>query len=140
MAVASITIIIPMLNEEQFVIRCLDSVLPQLGNLTSWEVLCVDGASTDRTSKIVSEFAERDPRVTLVANPNKTVPFGMNIGIRRARGDAILRMDCHATYAPDYVGQCLEVLQRTGADNVGGYISTEPDVNSATGRAIATAI
>src|SRR5262249_55567236 len=45
---------------------------------------------------------------------------GMNHVIRRARGDVIVRMDVHAEYASDYLSRCIEVLERTGADNVGG--------------------
>lgn len=135
-----VSIIIPMRNEEGFVARCLDSVLGQLGNLPECEVLCIDGASTDRTRSIVAEYAKRDPRIRLIDNPRKIVPVSMNLGIRESRGDVIIRLDCHAEYAPDYLRSCLEVLQRTGADNVGGYVETASDGGSATGRAIAAVL
>jgi glycosyltransferase involved in cell wall biosynthesis len=128
-----------MRNEERFVGRCLDSVLPQLDALSGAEVLCIDGASMDGTRGIVLGYAAGDSRVRLVDNPARIVPVGMNLAISQAKGEFIMRLDCHAQYAADYVQKCLEVLQRTGADNVGGYMQTLPGSDSPTGRAIAAA-
>lgn len=135
-----LTIIIPMRNEERFVSVCLDSVLSQLKDFPECEVLCVNGASTDRTSEIVLEYAKKDFRVRLIENPQKIVPTGMNKAIRQSSGDIIIRLDCHAEYDTDYIKNCVEVLKRTGADNVGGYIDTVPANNSSISRAIAAAI
>ena len=44
----------------------------------------------------------------------------MNEVIRQARGELIVRMDVHCEYAPSYVRACVDVMRRTGADNVGG--------------------
>ena len=40
--------------------------------------------------------------------------------VKQATGDVFVRMDVHCEYAPDYVRKCVETLERTGADNVGG--------------------
>ncbi len=134
-----ISVIIPMRNEENYVGPCLDSVLAQVQERADIEVLCVDGASTDRTAAIVQEYARRDARVRLVDNPGAIVPVGMNRAIAQARGDVLIRLDCHAEYAADYIARCVEVLERTGADNVGGYMTTRPGRDTAVGRAIAAA-
>jgi len=134
-----VSIVIPMRNEESHVAACLDSILPQLDDLDDAEVLCVDGMSKDNTRQIVAEYANRDGRVVLVENPERIVPTGMNKAIQMAKGDVIVRLDCHAKYASDYLSSCLEVLQRTGADNVGGYVTTLPARNTHVGRAIAAA-
>ena len=128
-----------MRNEELFVSRCLNSVLCQLKYIPDCEVFCVDGASTDRTRQIVEQYAERDRRIYLIDNPQKIVPTAMNKAIRIARGEYIFRLDCHAEYAPDYFRNCLEVIRRTGADNVGGYWTTLPSKETRCGRAIAAA-
>jgi GT2 family glycosyltransferase len=60
----------------------------------------------------------------MLDNPGRIVSTGLNAAIRAARGDIIIRMDAHTTYAPDYVRQCLAVLEETGADNVGGPMQT----------------
>lgn len=134
-----VTVIIPMRNEEAYVARCLDSVLAQLKDRTDIEVLCVDGASTDRTAAIVETYAARDPRVRLLLNPDRFAPHAMNRALRVARGDVLIRLDCHATYAPDYLAQCVAALERTQADNVGGYATTLPGSDTLIGRAIAAA-
>jgi len=53
-------------------------------------------------------------------NPRQVTPAGLNLAIRAARGRIIVRMDAHTEYAPDYIVRCVEILQQTGADNVGG--------------------
>jgi hypothetical protein len=63
----------------------------------------------------------------------------MNKAIRQSRGEIIIRLDCHAEYPSDYIQNCLEVIGRTGDDNVGGYIVTLPADDSSVGRAIAAA-
>lgn len=136
----AVTVIIPTRNEEAHVARCLDSVLGQIQGRKDVEVICVDGASTDRTRQIIARYCRQDGRITLLDNAAKIVPAGLNLGLAQALGDVILRMDCHATYAPDYIARCEEVLERTNADNVGGYITTVPASDSAVGRAIASAI
>ena len=83
------------------------------------EILVADGGSTDGTRDIVARLAAEDRRVVLVDNPRRLQAAGMNEAIRRARGDVIVRMDVHCEYARDYVRKCVEVLERTGADNVG---------------------
>ncbi len=134
------SIIIPMRNEEAYVSKCLDSVLTQIQGRNDLEVLCVDGASDDRTRQIVLEYAERDSTVKLVDNPKKIVPVGMNKAIAQAKGEVIIRLDCHAEYDSDYITKCLEVLGRTGADNVGGYLRTVPGSDTTVGRAVAAAL
>jgi len=134
-----VSVIIPMRNEAAYVARCLDSVLAQVAGRDDVEILCVDGASTDRTAEIVADYARRDPRVRLLHNPRRIVPVAMNLALAEARGEVIIRLDCHSEYAPDYIAQCLAVLHRTGADNVGGYITTRPGRDTPVGRAIAAA-
>lgn len=135
----SVSVIIPMRNEQRYVARCLDSVLAQVGGRHDVEVLCVDGASRDNTAHIVEQYAANHPSVRLIRNPGQIVPRGMNIGLAEARGEVVIRLDCHAEYAPDYIDRCIEVLQRSGADNVGGYMRTLPGDDTPAGRAIAAA-
>jgi len=72
-------------------------------------------------------MAGRFPQLRVLNNPGRIVSTGLNAAIQAARGEIIIRMDAHTTYAPDYVRQCLAVLQETGADNVGGPMRTRAD-------------
>jgi cellulose synthase/poly-beta-1,6-N-acetylglucosamine synthase-like glycosyltransferase len=115
-----VTIAMPCLNEERFIAACLDSVRAQDYPADRIEILVAHGRSTDRTAAIIAGISASDPRVRLVDNPESLQAAGMNHVIRQARGDVIVRMDVHAEYAPDYVRRCVEALEKTGADNVGG--------------------
>lgn len=133
-----VSAVIPMRNEEKFVEKCLDSLLKQVEG-RDYELLCVDGMSTDRTQEIVREYCARSDQVRLIENPKSIASAAMNLGIKHAKGKYILILGCHAEYSPDYIDKCIEVIERTGADEVGGYMTTLPGDDTATGKAIAEA-
>lgn len=115
-----VTVAIPCLDEARFIGPCLRSVLGQDYPPDRLEVIVADGGSTDGTLETLSVLAQGEPRLQVIANPDRIQAAGMNAILRRARGDVIVRMDVHCEYAVDYVRRCVEVLERTGADNVGG--------------------
>ncbi len=134
-----ISVIIPMRNEEGFVGKCLQSFLSQIESRDDVEILCVDGMSTDKTREIINQFSKINSNIRLVINPHKIVSTSLNIAIPGSRGEYIVVAGCHAEYAPDYLTKCLEVIQRTGADQVGGYMVTCPGSNTNIGVAITAA-
>jgi succinoglycan biosynthesis protein ExoA len=115
-----VTIAMPCLNEERFIEACLACVQRQNYPPDRFEVFVADGGSSDQTRAIVRRLAAEDRRIVLLDNPERIQAPAMNRMIRAARGEIIIRMDVHAEYADDYVRRCVEVLARTGADNVGG--------------------
>ncbi len=114
-----VSIVIPVRNEEKYIGACLASIVAQdyAGDL---EVLVVDGMSEDRSSDIAVRFSETYPFIRLLKNPKRTTAAAMNIGIREAAGEIVVRVDGHTILEPDYVRRCVEGLCRTGAGNVGG--------------------
>jgi glycosyltransferase involved in cell wall biosynthesis len=134
----TVSIICPIRNEEKYIGRCLDSLVRQTYDRSAIEILVVDGMSDDRTRDIVREYQSRFPNIRLLDNPRKIVPCALNIGIAAASGRYILRMDGHASAAPDYVEQCVTALDFYGVDCVGGPIVSVNE--SATGKAIALAM
>lgn len=117
---ASVSLIVPCHNEENYLsalFACLDA---QKVPGSTIEIIFVDGMSTDRTPAILAEYARTRPNVKVLENRDKIVPYAMNLGIRAATGELIVRIDAHAEYAPDYVAKCLEFSNSTGAENVGG--------------------
>lgn len=115
-----VTIAMPCLNEERFIETCIRSVLAQDYPSDRLEVLVADGRSTDRTREILARLSAEDPRIRMIDNPAKIQAAGMNAILQQARGEIIVRMDVHCEYATDYVRKCVDVLEKTGADNVGG--------------------
>jgi glycosyltransferase involved in cell wall biosynthesis len=135
----SVTIIIPCLNEERFIEKCLDSVVAQDYPKDKLEVLVVDGMSNDGTRELVKVYADRFPFVELKDNPKKVTPAALNIGIRSAKGEVIVRMDAHAEYPRTYISTCVEYLKTTGADVVGGPVATIAGAETMIARSIALA-
>lgn len=117
-----VSVVVPMRNEELYIAECLRSIVEQDYPKDSLEILVVDGLSDDRSREIVEEFGEKHPLIKLLDNPRRIVPTAMNIGIKEARGEVIIRVDGHCRLAPDYVSQCIRHLKETGAACVGGAI------------------
>ncbi|HZR30018.1 MAG TPA: glycosyltransferase family 2 protein [Terriglobales bacterium] len=132
-----VSVVIPVRNEEKFIDKCLDTVIANSFPASQYEILVVDGESTDRSREIVVEKQSQFPNLRLLRNPQKVVPSGMNIGIRQAKGRYIIRMDAHSEYPTDYIANCIAELQRTGAANVGGRWFTRPGSDSLVAKTIA---
>jgi succinoglycan biosynthesis protein ExoA len=115
-----VTIAMPAYNEEKFIEACIASVQAQDYPADLIEILVADGRSTDKTRDILARLAEADPRIRVIDNPARLQAAALGLLVKQASGDVIVRMDVHCEYAPDYVRKCVEVLDRTGADNVGG--------------------
>ena len=135
-----VSVIIPCRNEEKFVARCLDSILANDYPTDQLEVLVVDGMSEDGTRAIVKQYAQAYGLVRLLDNPKSIIPAAMNIGIRNACGDIIIKMDAHSVYPLDYVSKCVKYLMEYDADNVGGVLVSKGRDESAIAKAIALAL
>lgn len=132
------SIISPVRNEEKCISECLTSLVNLEYDKNKYEILVVDGMSTDSTRNIINEFASKYPNIRVYDNPHLTVPYGLNIGIEQAKGNVIVRVDGHAALHRDYLQQCEKYLTQTNAECVGGLIES---VNRTyTGRAIALAM
>jgi glycosyltransferase involved in cell wall biosynthesis len=135
-----VSIIVPCRKERRYVADCLESIRQNDFAADSLEVLVVDGASDDGTREIIESYARQWPSVRCLDNPAGTAPAALNIGIRVARGDIIMRMDAHCHYPRNYVSMLVQWLDKSGADNVGGVCRTLPGSESRTARAIAIAL
>lgn len=120
-----VSVIIPVFNEERYIKNCIDSLLYQDYPIENMEWIFVDGCSSDNTVLIIKDFKKRYPKlIKILNNPNKTVPYAMNIGIKASVGKYIIRLDAHSEYANDYISKSVYCLETTDADNVGGVAET----------------
>lgn len=121
-----LSVVMPCYNEADFIRACLESVLAlRLPAGATMELFVVDGMSTDGTREAVQEATARHPEVELLDNPRRIQSSALNLAIPRCTGDYLVRLDAHAVYPPDYLVLCLETAVRTGADNVGGIVTTK---------------
>ena len=103
------------------------------------ELIVADGGSTDGSVDRLCAAAERHGvPVTVLDNPQRWVSQALNLCVAAARGDLIVRVDCHSRYPPDYLRRCVEAAEETGAANVGGVFV--PRGRTPTERAVATAM
>ena len=115
-----VSVVMPCRNEEAFIEECMGSVLAQDYPRDRLEILVADGMSVDRTREILGRLRAEEPRIRVIDNPARIQAAGMNAALEAARGEVIVRMDAHCEYQGDYLRRCVEAMQRTGADNVGG--------------------
>jgi len=131
-----ISIIIPILNEEKYIKNCLDSIVKSDFDKNQMEVLLIDGGSSDKTIEIIREYQKKYPFFKLFHNPKKIVPVAMNIGIKEAKGEYIIRLDAHSSYPKDYFTKLIYWHKKLNADNVGGVVVTEIKNKTLTSNAI----
>jgi succinoglycan biosynthesis protein ExoA len=132
-----LSILVPCFNEADHIKPCLESVLSDIEHLP-YEVLIIDGRSTDGTIDIVREMQCHNPRIRLLDNSHRLQAYALNIGIQNSHGDILIRIDAHSIYPPGYVRRCMDLSVRTGAENVGGIM--QPVGRGLAQRAIAVAI
>ena len=110
----------PVLDEERHLAESVAGVLAQDHPM---EIILAVGPSKDGTERIARELAASDDRITVVENPTGTTPDALNLAIAASRHDIIVRVDAHGQLAPDYIDKAVELLERTGAANVGGHMA-----------------
>ena len=137
---AAVSIIIPCRNEVRFIPACLNSVLENGYPLECLEVLIVDGMSDDGTRDLLREYAARHHFIRVVDNVQKLTPYALNIAIREAKGEVLMRMDAHTVYEKGYIARCVGVLLKYGADDVGGTLRIIPQTDTFMGRSIVKAL
>jgi glycosyltransferase involved in cell wall biosynthesis len=135
-----VSIVIPCRNEKHYIGACLDSILASDFPQERLEVVIADGMSDDGTRELIREYVSAHSRITMIDNPKGTTPCGMNLAIRAARGEIIVRMDAHAMYPPDYLRRLVAAQAETGAENVGTLVVTLPADGTPVAAAIATGL
>ncbi len=93
-----ITIVMPCYNEEDYIEKAVLTLIENNYPEDKIQILVVDGRSQDKTQYIVNKMIAKYPFIKLLDNPNKTVPYALNIAIRESVGEFILRVDAHSEY------------------------------------------
>lgn len=109
-----ISIIIPVYNTEQYLDRCVESVLAQ--SYRAVEVLLIDDGSTDSSGALCDRWAEKDARVRVVHKENGGSSSARNIGLDMAKGDYIAFADSDDYLAPDMLALLYSALKSNLAD------------------------
>jgi len=120
-----VSILIPIRNEAACIEECLEAVLAQDYPHDRFEILVADGMSNDGTREKLFQIQKLHPQLHVFTNHREIVPTGLNKLIRQALGEILIRVDGHTIIHPDYIRNCVELLQSSGADNVGGRMNAQ---------------
>ena len=118
----AISVILPVLNEESHLEGAVLSVLSQdyRGPL---EIILALGPSRDLTNEIATKLASQDNRVKLIDSPTGKTAAGLNIALAASKSPVVVRVDGHAQIPKNYISLIVEILNKTGAVNVGGVMA-----------------
>ena len=116
--------ILPIRNEEKYLADAVSAILAQHydGKL---EVILAVAPSTDKTLEIAQQLHINDPRVVIVDNPTGRTAAGLNLAIAASQYSIIVRVDGHSNIPSNYCQLVSEILEKTGAVNVGGVMAAE---------------
>ncbi|NDL57438.1 glycosyltransferase family 2 protein [Phytoactinopolyspora mesophila] len=120
----AVSVIMPVRDEERHLADAVARVLSQ-DYPGEMEVVLAIAPSRDRTAQIAADLAAGDTRIRLVDNPAGKTPAGLNAAIGEARHGIVVRVDGHGLLSEGYIRSAVEVLEKTGAANVGGIMHAE---------------
>ena len=109
---AEISVLIPVYNVEDYLERCLDSVIGQ--TFSDLEILCIDDGSTDRSGKILDRYAEQDSRLRVIHKENSGYGNSMNLVLSLASGTYIGIVESDDYIEPDMYEKLHESLCQGG--------------------------
>jgi len=117
-----VSIVIPTLNSESTLEKCLDSVNNQ--KYSTFEIIVVDGGSDDKTIKIADKFG-----VKLINANVKSMTKQTNIGAFQSKGDYIYRLDSDVVLSPNVVGECVKKCELENCNAVATYWGPETSIS-----------
>jgi len=132
-----VSVLMPCRNEAGTIEACISNVFEFDPPEGGFELIVIDGMSDDGTRERLERMKERCKGLVVIDNPKRFVPHAMNLGIRRARGEFIVRVDARCVHPRNYLVELLALSMLTKADNVGGVL--QPMGTAYTQRAIAHA-
>ena len=128
-----VSIIVPVYNVEQYLRRCIESLLSQTYH--NFELILVDDGSTDSSGAICDEYALADERIHVIHKPNGGVSSARNAGIDAVKGEYILFVDSDDRVEPQHISNMIpledEDLVRAGFKRMkNGVISDEQQMKA----------
>ena len=119
-----VSVILPVLNEEPYLTQAVGAILSQ-DYLGQMEIVLSIGPSKDRTLEVAQGLAAQDSRVVLIENPTGRTAAGLNLALSKSRFPIIVRVDGHAEIPRNYISLAVNILNETGAVNVGGMMAAQ---------------
>lgn len=127
-----ISVIIPCKNEEQYIGKCINSVINSDYPKDYLKIIVCDGMSSDSSPEIIQKYSENYQNVKFLVNKEQITSTALNSGITAFNADVYIILGAHAEIYPDYIDKCVETLysdRETGC--AGGIIEniSENDIS-----------
>ena len=110
----AVSVIMPVYNAGKYLHECLDSLLAQ--TLENFEVICVDDGSSDDSPAILSEYAEKDQRFTILTQDHGGAGAARNLGMSHAKGKHLIFLDSDDRFLPRMLELSVKKAEETDAD------------------------
>lgn len=94
-----ISIIVPVYNVEQYISKCLDSILSQ--TYKNIEIIIINDGSTDTSGAICDAYAQRDMRIKVIHQENQGLSAARNVGLTQAQGMYVGFVDSDDWISPE---------------------------------------
>ena len=110
-----VSVIIPVYNVEQYLSRCLDSVISQ--NFNDMEIICINDGSKDASLRILEEYAGKDSRIVIIDKKNAGVSAARNDGIAAAKGEYLAFLDGDDFWEADCLAKIYQEAEHNHSDS-----------------------
>jgi len=110
----NVSIIIPVFNSEDLLIKCLDSIKNQ--TMTNIEIICVDDGSSDNSLKILKDYEKNDSRFKVFHQENSGAGTARNNGLSYSKGEYILFVDSDDFIEKDSCEKLYNLAIRLNSD------------------------
>ncbi|MCD6467886.1 MAG: glycosyltransferase family 2 protein [Thermoplasmata archaeon] len=135
-----VSFIMPVLNEEKTLRKCLDSLLQLDYPMDKVEILIAKGPSTDKTNNILEEYAEEHGNIKLLDNPSGNTAVGRNICVKHATGDMLMDYSGHVIAERNLLKVLALKLSQLPKEVAGvGCSNLSPEEQNFVGKASAVA-
>ena len=111
---ALVSIIVPVFNVENYMKKCLDSVINQ--TYKNIEILLIDDGSKDSSGKICDEYSKKDKRIKIFHKENGGLSSARNYGIEKATGEYLTFIDSDDTLEVDYIEYLYNLITKYDTD------------------------
>lgn len=131
-----ISILIPVRDEEDYIGRCLNSIVNGAYPLNKINIIVIDGLSKDKTPVIVKDFSQKYDNIYLITNQKQITPVAINLGIEKSKGDYIFISGAHSVYSEIFFTKLVYWAEKLNAECVGGILNTETLADNSVSNAI----
>lgn len=109
-----ISIIVPVYNVEDYLKRCIDSLISQ--TYSNIEIILVDDGATDNSGKICDEYEEKDERIKVIHKKNGGLSDARNVGLDKSMGDYVCFVDSDDYIEKDMIENLYNIIEKDNSD------------------------